>query len=35
MDTVRRFAWDLVMGALGHPLTPYVVITLVLLRSIR
>jgi hypothetical protein len=32
MDTVRKFAWDGVMGVLGHPLTPYIAIMAMLLQ---
>lgn len=35
MDSVRKFAWNGIMGVVGHPLTPYIAIMIVLLRSIR
>jgi hypothetical protein len=34
MQAVRKFATDGVMGLLGHPFVPYILVLLVLLRSL-
>ena len=35
MEAVRKLAWDNAMSVMGHPLTPYIAIMVVLLRSLR
>jgi len=34
MEVVKKFAVDGVMGVLGHPFVPYIVVLLALLKSL-